>query len=68
MNTKWIYLHFLDLRIASPNFWLQDNIQFTGDNKQIYLFSLPVLIYLRYYLCKKTVSKIRSLQINTGRD
>lgn len=67
MNTKLIYLHFLALRIKSPKFWLHGNIQFNGDNRQTYLSSLPVLIYLRYYLCNKTLSKVRNLQINTGR-
>lgn len=47
MNTKLNYLHFLAIRITSPEFWLQGNIQFIGDNKQTYLFSLPALIYLR---------------------
>lgn len=67
MNTKLVFLDCLAIRITSPKFWLQGNIQLIGDNKQTYLFFLPVLIYLRYYLCTETVSKVRNLQINTER-
>lgn len=65
MNTKLIYLHVLAIRITSPKFWLQGNAQFIGDNKQTHSLSLSYI--LKILLCKKTVSKVRNLQINTER-